>query len=141
MKGIIFAFLGGAFITLQGVANATISQDVGTWQAATITQFTGFVLAFIILLIVKEQTFAKYKQVKPIYLAGGSFAAIIIASNITAIHLIGATLNTSIVLISQLFITFLIDSYGLFGLEKQKMKTPQFIGIAMMIAGVLLLKM
>ena len=32
MKGILFALLGGAFITLQGVANARISQDIGTWQ-------------------------------------------------------------------------------------------------------------
>ena len=142
MKGILFAFLGGAFITLQGVANATISQDIGTWQAATITQFTGFVLAgLILLLVVREPAFSKYRQVKPLYLAGGSFAAIVIFCNITAIHLVGATLTTSTVLIAQLFITFLIDSNGWFGLEKQKMKTPQFIGIALMVAGVLLLKM
>ncbi|KAB7668967.1 DMT family transporter [Bacillus sp. B1-b2] len=141
MKGIVFAFLGGAFITLQGVANATISQDIGTWQAATITQFTGFVLAFLILLIVREKAFAHYKEVKPLYLAGGSFASIVIFCSITAIHLVGATLTTSTVLIAQLFITFLIDSNGWFGLEKQKMKAPQFIGIALMIAGVLLLKM
>ena len=141
MKGILFAFLGGAFITLQGVANATISEDIGTWQAATITQFTGFVLALLILLVVREKTFANYKQVKPLYLVGGSFAAIVISCNITAMHIVGATFTTSTVLIAQLFVTFLIDSNGWFGLEKQQMKTPQFIGIAMMIAGVLLLKM
>jgi transporter family-2 protein len=50
MKGILFALLGGAFITLQGVANTRISEDIGTWQAATITQLTGFILAFFILM-------------------------------------------------------------------------------------------
>lgn len=45
MKGVIFALLGGACITLQGVANARISQDIGTWQAATITQLTGFIIS------------------------------------------------------------------------------------------------
>ncbi|MGZ7136568.1 MAG: DMT family transporter, partial [Methanobacterium sp.] len=45
MKGILFALLGGAFITLQGVANTRISKDIGTWQAATITQLTCFILA------------------------------------------------------------------------------------------------
>jgi len=141
MRGILFAFMGGAFITLQGVANARISQDIGSWQAAAITQFTGFVLAFLILLLVKEETFSKYKQVKPLYLAGGSFASVIIFSTITAMHLVGATLTISTALIAQLFMTFLIDSYGWFGLEKQQMKVPQFIGIGMMIIGVLLLKM
>lgn len=141
MRGILFAFMGGAFITLQGVANARISQDIGSWQAATITQFTGFVLALIILLVVKEEAFSKYKQVKPLYLAGGSFASVVIFSTITAMHLIGATLTISTALIAQLFMTFIIDSNGWFGLEKQQMKMPQFIGIGMMILGVLLLKM
>ncbi len=45
MKGSLFAFFAGAFITLQGVANSRISQDIGTWQAAAITQFTGFITA------------------------------------------------------------------------------------------------
>ncbi|MDQ0899146.1 uncharacterized membrane protein YdcZ (DUF606 family) [Paenibacillus sp. V4I7] len=39
LRGIVFAFLGGACITLQGVANFRISQDIGTRQAATIIQF------------------------------------------------------------------------------------------------------
>lgn len=120
MRGILFAYMGGAFITLQGVANARISQDIGSWQAAAITQFTGFVLAFLILLLVKEETFSKYKQVKPLYLAGGSFASVIIFSTITAMHLVGATLTISTALIAQLFMTFIIDSNGWFGLEKSK---------------------
>lgn len=140
MRGIIFAFLGGAFITLQGVANARISQDIGTWQAAAVTQFTGFVAAFLILMFVREKNWQGFKQVKPLYLAGGAFAAVIIFSNVTAIQHIGVTLTVSIVMISQLCITFLIDSKGWFGLVKQKMRLPQFIGIAMMIAGVVILK-
>lgn len=54
MRGIIFAFLAGACITLQGVANARISQDIGTWQAATITQLTGFIMALAIALVVRD---------------------------------------------------------------------------------------
>lgn len=141
MAGILFALLGGAFITLQGVANSHISQHIGTWQAATITQFTGFVLAFILLLLVRDGQWRRVKQVKPIYLAGGALAAIIISSNITAIHQIGVTLTIAMVLIAQLSVTFIIDSRGWFGVAKQKMKLAQFIGIGMMIAGVIILKM
>ncbi len=140
MKGIIFAFLGGAFITLQGIANTRISEDVGTWQAATITQFTGFIMAFIILMFVRDGKWQGFKQVKPLYLIGGAFAAIVIFSNVTAIQKIGVTLSISAILIAQLTLTFIIDSNGWFGLEKQKMKLPQFIGIGMMIAGVVILR-
>jgi bacterial/archaeal transporter family-2 protein len=140
MRGILFAFLGGAFITLQGIANTRISDDIGTWQAATITQFTGFIMAFIILLFVRDGNWQGFKQVKPLYLFGGAFAAIVIFSNVTSIQKIGVTLSISAILISQLIITFIIDSSGWFGLEKQKMKLPQFVGIGMMIAGVVILR-
>jgi transporter family-2 protein len=140
MKGIIFAFLGGAFITLQGIANTVISEDIGTWQAATITQFTGFILAFLILLFVRDGKWQGFKQVKPLYLVGGTFAAIVIFSSVTSIQRIGVTLSISAILIAQLTLTFIIDSNGWFDLEKQKMKLPQFIGIGMMIVGVVILR-
>ncbi|MCE3200976.1 DMT family transporter [Paenibacillus sonchi] len=141
MKGIIFAFIGGACITLQGVANARISQDIGTWQAATITQFTGFVMALMILLFVRDAKKQGFKQVSPLYLFGGALAAFVIFSEVTAIQGIGVTLTISALLIAQLCLTFLIDIKGWFGVVKQKMRLPQFIGIGMMVAGVVILKL
>ncbi|MEC0093495.1 DMT family transporter [Paenibacillus macquariensis] len=139
MRGIIFALFGGAFITLQGVVNARISQDIGTWQAATITQFTGFMAALVILMFVRDGKWQGFKQVNPLYLMGGAFAAIIIFSDVTAIGHIGVTLTISALLIAQLGLTFIIDIKGWFGVKKQKMRIPQFIGIGMMIAGVVIL--
>lgn len=141
VKGSFFAFLGGAFITLQGVANARISQDIGTWQTATITQLTGFITALLVLLLVRDRQWQGFKQVKPIYLSGGAFGAIVVFSNVTAIQQIGVTLTISALLIAQLSLTFCIDSNGWFGVVKQKMRLPQFIGIGMMIAGVLILRL
>ncbi|MBY0218990.1 DMT family transporter [Paenibacillus illinoisensis] len=141
MKGIIFALLGGACITLQGVANTRISTDMGTWQAATITQFTGFILAAIILMFVRDVNLQGLKQVKPLYLAGGAFGAVIIFSEVSAIQQIGVTFTISALLIAQLFLTFLVESNGWFGVVKQKMKLPQFLGIALMITGVIIMKL
>ncbi|WP_419892269.1 DMT family transporter [Paenibacillus xylanexedens] len=141
MRGIIFALLGGACITLQGVANTRISTDMGTWQAATITQLTGFILAAMILMFVRDTNLQGLKQVKPMYLAGGAFGAVIIFSEVTAIQQIGVTFTISALLIAQLFLTFLVDSNGWFGVVKQKMKLPQFLGIALMVTGVIIMKL
>ncbi|MGD8188370.1 DMT family transporter [Brevibacillus ginsengisoli] len=141
MRGIFFAFLGGAFITLQGVANSRISHDIGTWQTATITQLTGFLTALIILLFVRDGGWQEFKQVKPLYLTSGALGAIIVFSNVTAMHHIGVTLTMATLLIAQLSLTFIIDGNGWFGVVKQKMKLPQFIGIALMITGVLVLRL
>lgn len=141
MRGFLFAFLGGAFITLQGVANTRISQDIGTWQAATVTQFTGFLMAMLILMFIRDEKWKKFKQVNPLYLTGGAFGAVIIFSNVEAIQKIGVTLSIAVILISQLGLTFVIDGNGWFDLKKQKMKLPQFIGIGMMVIGVVILRL
>jgi len=91
-------------------------------------------------MFVRDGKWKGFKQVKPMFLFGGAFGAIVIFSNVTAIHTIGVTLTISTLLIAQLITTFLIDSNGWFGVEKQQMKLPQFIGIAMMIVGVIILK-
>ncbi|EDW23091.1 hypothetical protein C2W59_02287 [Bacillus pumilus] len=141
MKGVIFALLGGACITLQGVANARISQDIGTWQAATITQLTGFIISLVILLIVRDGHFREYRKVQPLYLIGGAFAAIIIFNEVTAIQIIGVTLTIAALLIAQLAFTFAIDAKGWFGVQKKKMKWPHYAGILLMVTGVIILKL
>ncbi|QKS70519.1 DMT family transporter [Paenalkalicoccus suaedae] len=140
MKGLIFALLGGMFITLQGVANASISLSIGTWQAATITQLTGFLVALVVLLLMRDKGFKEFKQVKPLYLISGALASIIIFTNVTAIHLLGVTLTIAALLIAQLVVTFFVDSRGYFDIPKQKMRLPQFIGIGLMIVGVIVLQ-
>ena len=71
----------------------------------------------------------------------GALGAPIIFSEVTAIQNIGVTLTISALLIAQLFLTFLIDSNGWFGVVKKRMSLPQFIGIGMMIAGVVIIKL
>ncbi|EIT84840.1 hypothetical protein A374_14150 [Fictibacillus macauensis ZFHKF-1] len=141
MKGILFAILGGICITVQGVANSQIGAGIGTWQAATLTQFTGFVAAFILMLLFRDNSWKRFKDVKPLYLMGGTFAAIVIFSNVTAIHLIGITISISALLIAQLAIAFLTDRFGWFEVEKKKMRPGHFVGIGLMMLGVLILSM
>jgi len=141
MTGILFAFLAGGFIALQGVANARIGEEIGTWQAATVTQFTGFAAAAIILAFVRDGQWRKLALVKPYYLFGGAFAAIVIFGNVTAIHRVGMTVAVSVLLIAQLIFTFLADGNGWFGVAKRKMRWPEFVGIGMMALGIAILKL
>ncbi|MEO3944906.1 DMT family transporter [Gorillibacterium sp. CAU 1737] len=141
MKGIIYALLGGAFITLQGVANTTIGKDIGTWQGATLTQFTGFIAALLIYLTVRDGNKEGIRQVKPLYRIGGAFGAVIIFSEVTAIQQIGVTFAIAVLLIAQLTLIFLIDKNGWFGVIKRQMKLPQFVGIGLMIGGIVVLNL
>ncbi|MHC9161328.1 DMT family transporter [Exiguobacterium profundum] len=140
MRGVLFAMSGGFFLTLQSVANARISSQIGTWQAATLTQFTGFVVALLVMLVLRDRTYVEMRHVKPLYLSGGAFAAIILFSNMTAVHKLGVTMTISLFLIAQLALALVIDWRGWFGMLRRKLNGAQLIGVFMMIAGVILLK-
>ncbi|MET2871750.1 MULTISPECIES: DMT family transporter [Exiguobacterium] len=140
MRGVLFAVSGGFFLTLQSVANARISSQIGTWQAATLTQFTGFVVALLVMLVLRDRTYVEMRHVKPLYLSGGAFAAIILFSNMTAVHELGVTMTISLFLIAQLALALVIDWRGWFGMVRRKLNGAQLIGVFMMIAGVILLK-
>ena len=130
---------GGFFLTLQSVANARISSQIGTWQAATLTQFTGFV-ALLVMLALRDRTYVEMRHVKPLYLSGGAFAAIILFSNMTAVHELGVTLTISLFLIAQLALALVIDWRGWFGMVRRNLNGMQLLGVLIMIAGVILLK-
>lgn len=140
MKGVLFAVSGGFFLTLQSVANARISSQIGTWQAATLTQFTGFIVALLIVLFIRDRTYTEMRHVHPLYLSGGAFAALILFSNMTAVHALGVTLTISLFLIAQLTLALIIDWRGWFGMVRRQLSVPQLIGVLMMVAGVVILK-
>lgn len=139
MKGVIYACLGGAFLTMQGAANAAIGDSIGTWQAAALTQGTGFAAALLIVLLARDKSWRKMNQVKPIYLFGGAFAAFILFSNITAFHLNGAALTVSAVLISQIAMTLVLEKGGFFGEKPPRLRMSQWIGLGLMVVGIICL--
>ncbi|CAI6032446.1 DMT family transporter [Cohnella sp. JJ-181] len=141
MKGIMFALTAGAGIALQGIANARIGQGIGTWQAASMTQLTGFVTSLAILLILGRGGWRRLGEVKPVYRAGGALAALIISANMAAIGAIGATVTVAVVLIAQLMFTFAVDLFGWFSVAGTRIGWTQIAGIGVMVAGILILSL
>ncbi|OCT13340.1 hypothetical protein A8709_03555 [Paenibacillus pectinilyticus] len=139
MKGVIYAILGGVFLTLQGTANAFIGEKIGTWQAAALTQGTGFVAALLLVWMVGDKSWKNVKKVKPAYLLGGAFAAFILFSNITAFHRNGAALTVSAVLIAQILVTLILEKRGFFASVSPRLRTSQWVGVGLMVIGILCL--
>ncbi|HWK24139.1 MAG TPA: DMT family transporter [Ureibacillus sp.] len=141
MLGIIFAILAGFFISLQNVTNATIGSEVSTWTTAMITQAVGALGAFIIYLCSKKNPTLGLKDVKPLYLFGGSFGAIVVASSVISVTYVGATLSNSIALVAQLGIVIIIEALGLFEIGKHQIIDKQWAGLALMVVGAVLISL
>ncbi len=140
MRGIWFALLAGACLTLQNVANAQMGRDIGTWQTATLTQLTGGLVALAIAIALRTGGWQPFKRVKPLYLTGGALGAVIVFSCVTAVQQIGVTMAVAVLLIAQLSMTVLVDRNGWFGMAKQAIRLPQVVGLGLMIAGVAILQ-
>lgn len=140
MKGIIFAIIAGIFISLQGVFNSRVSEELSPWHTTTIVHLVGFILSAIIYLFVRDGR-RGFKEVPFIYVLGGMFGVVIVIGEMTAINLLGMSLAIAILLIAQLLCAFMVDVKGLFGMNKIQLTVHQVIGMGMMVAGVTIFKL
>lgn len=140
MKGIIFSITAGLFISLQMVFNARIGEKIGFWEANAFVHATGLAFTLIMLLAAGNGSFSKIGEVNKLYLLGGILGVIIVFSVMNAITALGSTYTIAILLVTQLIAATIIDSFGLFDSQIIKFDITKLIGIAVMIAGIIIYK-
>ena len=140
MKGIMFSIAAGLFISLQGVFNARVGEKIGFWETNTFVHATGLAFTLIILLTAGSGGFSKLGEVNKLYMLGGALGVLIIFSVMKAITALGSTYTIAILLVTQLISATIIDSFGLFGSQVIKFDITKFLGIAVMIAGIIIFK-
>lgn len=127
-------------MSLQGVFNTRVSEKIGLWETNVFVQGTGLILTFIILLIAGNGNFKTIKEVNKLYLLGGALGAIIIFSVMLGISNMGPTCSISIILVAQLLAAGIIDSFGMFGADQIKFALSKFIGLGIMVVGIIVFK-
>ncbi|PLR81323.1 MULTISPECIES: DMT family transporter [Bacillus] len=141
MLGLFYSVLAGIFISLQSVFNTRVSEKLGLWQTNTIVHGLGFLVSLAVFLIIKDGTIQRINDVNKVYLLGGAFGAVVVFSVMKGITLLGPAYSVSLLLVSQLIIALLIDSFGLFGIDKVPFTANKLVGIAIMILGIFVFKL
>lgn len=140
MIGAIYSMLAGIFICLQGVFNTRASEKIGLCTTNAIVHGLGFFISIIVLFISKDNYFGKITDVNKLYLIGGAMGVVIIYSVMKGISYLGATYATAILLVTQLVIALIIDTFGLFGATKVALDFTKPIGVGIMIIGIVIFK-
>lgn len=140
MFGIIFAIISGISMSIQGVFNTKLSEKIGLWETTVIVQCIALICSIIISLFIRNGSYANLKNTNKYYLLGGVLGVVITYTVVKSISLMGATLGIGIILIAQLLAAAIIDALGLFGSDKIKFTLNNFIGIAIMIIGIVIFK-
>jgi transporter family-2 protein len=139
--GIIFSIIAGMAMSIQGVMNTRLSERIGLFESNAFVQGTAFALSLIAVLVLGKGSFSDIFQGEKIYLFGGALGLVITITVMLGIKNLSPTISISIILISQLLVAALIDAFGLMGAEKVVFGWSKYLGIGMMIAGVLLFKL
>ena len=140
MLSIIFAIISGIAMTLQGVFNTNLEKDLGTWETNLLAQGSAFFITLLIVFLFGRGNLKAIKDVNKLYLLSGVLGVIIIFTVIKSISSMGTTVGIGVILVAQLLSAGIIDAFGLFGSEKITFSLNEFIGIAIMISGIVLFK-
>ena len=73
-------------------------------------------------------------------LLGGTIGAVITYTVIKGMELLGPARAVMIIVISQLIVAYLIELFGLFGVEKQPLEMRKIVGMGVAIAGIVIFK-
>lgn len=141
MIGIVMSIIAGAAMSIQGVFNTRLSEKIGTLETNVFVQGTAFLLGLISLIFYKKGNFGEITSVNKLYLTGGILGIIITITVMLSIKDLKPAYAISIILIAQLLVAAIIDAFGLFDSEKSPFGIEKYIGLALMIAGVIVFKL
>ncbi|NCB04727.1 MAG: DMT family transporter [Clostridia bacterium] len=141
MLGFLFSVIAGAAMSVQGVMNTRLSEHIGLWESNVYVQGTAFLLSALVLALFGKGSFAQLAAAPKGYLFGGALGLIITVTVMLALGKLSATVAISTILIAQLLVAALLDAFGWMGQEKVAMGVKQYLGLALMLGGVILFKL
>lgn len=141
MIGIVIALLSGALMSVQGVFNTEVTKGTSMWVSNSWVQFSALVICLVGWFFTDRTSFAGILQVQPKYmLLGGVIGAFITYTVIKSMDALGPAQAVMLIVIAQLIVAYLIELFGLFGMEKQPFEWRKVIGMAVCIGGIILFK-
>ena len=141
MIGFFIAMLSGALMSVQGVFNTKLTESTSLWVANAFVQFTAFLLCIAAWLVTDRSSLRSLFNVEPKYfLLGGVMGAFITLTVIKSMDSLGPAKAVMLIVIAQLIVAYLIELFGLFGVEKQPFVWRKAIGALVAIAGFIVFK-
>ena len=133
MLGFLSAILAGAAMSVQGVMNTRLGEKVGTLETNAFVQLIGFLLALLIAVFFGKGNIRLLPQAPWYAWLGGVLAPVITLTVMWAIGSLTPTVAISAILLSQLTVAWL-------GAEKMPFSWEKWVGVALMVGGVILMK-
>lgn len=141
MGGILLALLAGLLMSVQGVFNTRVMDNSNMWATNSWVHLSAFIVCISIWYFTGQgDLLSVFNVSNKLYLLGGVIGAFITFTVIKSISGLGPAYATMLILLAQLVISCTIEIFGLFGTEKATFEWSKLIGVALMIAGIIVFK-
>ena len=142
MFAIITAIVSGALMSIQGVFNEGVTKQTSVWLSASFVQLTAFLFCICAWFLTGHESSvgALFRVDNKYMLLGGIIGALITYTVIKSMSGLGPAQAVMIIVTSQLLVAYLIELFGLFGVDKVDFQWRKLIGVVVAICGILLFK-
>jgi bacterial/archaeal transporter family-2 protein len=136
---VLLTALAGGLIAAQAPINAELGRATGSMAAALVSFLVGTVaLAAVVVLSGKAGGLTHTFDVSWYYLLGGFLGALYVLNALVAVSAIGAGGVAAATVFGQLTASVVIDRLGLFGLDEVALSPQRVLGVALLLAGTVL---
>lgn len=141
MWGILIALLSGALMSVQGVFNTEVTKQTSLWVSTGWVQLSAFLVCVAAWLFTGREPVGTLLEVTPRYtLLGGVIGAFITVTVIKSMGSLGPAKAAMLIVVAQLAVAYVIELFGMFGMEKQPFSLRKLLGMAVTVAGIIIFK-
>ena len=142
MWGLLIALLSGALMSIQGVFNAGVTKQTSLWVSASFVQFTALIICLGAWDVTgRESSFSGLFKIDGKYmLLGGVLGAIITITVIQSMNNLGPAKAALLIVVAQLLVAYIIELFGMFGVDKVDFQWRKLIGMLVAIVGIIIFK-
>ena len=141
MWGWLTAILSGMLMSIQGVFNTEVTKQSSMWVATGWVHLSALVVCVIAWFLTGRETISALWNVNPKYtLLGGVIGAFITVTVIMSMKNMGPAQATMVIVTAQIILSYVIEVFGLFGVERQPFEWRKVIGTAVTIVGIFIFK-
>lgn len=130
------AVLNGILFAIMIFLNGVLSEKIGLYLSTLIYHILGFLL-ILLVSVVRKNKFPKLSKIPIVFFIPGILSVLVIFLNNLSSSNIGITLTAGISLFGQLVISTLIDHFGLFGVQVNKIRKEKILSFSLIITGLI----
>lgn len=141
MWGILVALISGALMSIQGVFNTEVTKQTSLWVSTGWVQLSAFLVCILAWIFTGRDSISALWQVENKYtLLGGVIGAFITITVIQSMSALGPAKAAMLIVIAQLAVAYIIELFGMFGVDRQPFEWRKILGMAIAIVGIVIFK-